>query len=81
MRLRRVPISIYARLRYACILFASTPYSLVAASIVALAAWLTAWNFKGKVVASSFAWTSRQSDESRSCTGQNSGVHDLASMY
>ena len=31
----------YARLRYARILSASTPYSVVAASIVALAAWLT----------------------------------------
>ena len=43
-RTRRAPI-IYARLR---ILSASTPYSLVAASIVALPAWLTDRNLQRK---------------------------------
>ena len=41
------------------------PYSLVAASIVALSAWLTN---RGKVVASSFAWTAHASRRNMSGT-------------
>ena len=47
-RMRRAPISKYARLRHARILSASTPYSLVAAFIVALSAWLTDRNLQRK---------------------------------